>query len=130
MNVRWKAVLTGVAADLLISSLVFLIADPYSKVATALATAPDLANPQHLFLIGIGLFITGIGGYVAGRMAQTAPALNGLMVGVVDILISQFGPIPPRTLVIASAIGCLASALGGLVSRFLPPQHSSMSKDG
>lgn len=124
MNVRWTAVLTGFAADLLISALVLSLFPPPDST---FATAPDLGDTRQLALIVLGILSTALGGYVAGRMAQTDRWLNGLLVGVVGVLLGQVeGPLP-RVLVVASAIGCLAAALGGALSRYpsqRPPRSS------
>jgi putative membrane protein (TIGR04086 family) len=74
-------------------------------------------------MIVLGIIATGVGGYVAGRMAQTLRPLHGLLVGVVGILAIQLqllygGPTISRTDVISLALGCLLGALGGLLSRF------------
>ena len=112
MNVRWMAVLTGFVVDYLISLLVSILAPPEFLVA------PDLSRPNDLILICLLLLSTGIGGYVAGRMARTNRVLNGFLVAVVGILLGQLGGPAPRVFVVASAISCLVAALGGFLSRY------------
>ena len=117
MNIRWMAVLTGFLADVL---LAFLL----SFLATAIASAgTDPTQAAGLVLIGLGIVATGVGGYIAGRMAQAQRTLHGLLVGVVGILAIQLpllvgGPSLTRVDVIALALGCLAGTLGGWLSRF------------
>lgn len=125
MNVRWTAVLTGFAVDFLISTFLFVFTSP----DPSFTTAPDLARTSDLILICLGIASTGVGGYVAGRMAQTNRTLHGLLVGVVGILFNQLGPPLPRILVIASGVACLSGALGGALSRF-PPLRRSPSERG
>lgn len=119
MNVRWTAVLTGFAVDFLISGLISLI-----LAAETFSTAPDLTNPLHITLIVLLTLSTGIGGYVAGRMAGVDRTLNGFLVSIVGILIGQLGGVDlPPPLVLASAVACVIAALGGYLSRF--PHQSS-----
>ena len=123
MNVRWMAVLTGFVIDFVISQLLgSFLATP------TFVTSPDLTQSSDLILICLLTFSTGIGGYVAGRMAGTSRALNGLLVAVVGILINQLGPPMPRVFVISSLIACGLGALGGYLSRFPARQPSRFSR--
>ncbi len=117
MDVRWMAVITGFTVDYLITGLIILFANP----APDYFSAPDITRPAHLLLIALGLLSTGVGGFVAGRMSRTRQALHGLLVGAVGIIISELNLLTdsitiPRVFVIASAVGCLVGALGGLAS--------------
>jgi hypothetical protein len=94
MNVRWMAVLTGFVVDIAISALLSLLATPQFY------TAPNLAQPGDLLLIGLLALSTGIGGFVAGRMAGESRTINGLLVAIVGILVNQLGPPLPRVFVI------------------------------
>jgi putative membrane protein (TIGR04086 family) len=121
MNVRWMAVLTGFLVDTLISSILTLFASP------EFFTSPDLTRPGDLILVILLVLSSGVGGYVAGRMAQADRWLNGLLVAVVGILIGQVGPPLPRMFIVASVAACLLAALGGFLSRYpaQPQQRSS-----
>lgn len=112
MNVRWIAVLTGFVVDIAISALLSLAASPQ------FFASPDLTRPGDLLLISLLALSTGIGGFVAGRMAGGSRALNGLLVAIVGILLNQLGPPMPRVFVISSALACGLAALGGYLSRF------------
>jgi putative membrane protein (TIGR04086 family) len=120
MNVRWMAVLTGFIVHTLITFFLYALFHPETL------TAADAARSSDLFLIGLGLLAPGVGGYIAGRMVQAQRALHGLLVGVVGSLVLQLqfavdsGPGLSRAEVIALAAGCLAGALGGLLSRYRP----------
>ena len=112
------AVLTGFIVNILITFLLYALF--YSESLTV----ADSARSSDLFLIALGLLAPGVGGYIAGRMAQAQRVLHGLLVGVVGILALQLqlavgsGPGLSRAEVIALAAGCLAGALGGLLSRY------------
>jgi putative membrane protein (TIGR04086 family) len=117
MNIRWMAVLTGFLVDVLLTFVIFMFAPPSASASH------DPTQTSDLIMIVLGIIATGVGGYVAGRMAQTLRPLHGLLVGVVGILAIQLqllygGPTISRTDVISLALGCLLGALGGLLSRF------------
>jgi putative membrane protein (TIGR04086 family) len=119
MNVRWKAVLTGFLVDFFLSGLISL-----PLASETFSTAPDFNNPRDVALIVLLTLSTGIGGYVAGRMASVDRALNGFLVSIVGILVGQLGGVDlPPALVLASAVACVIAALGGYLSRF-PEQPS------
>jgi len=122
MNVRWMAVLTGFVVDIAISALLSLLATPQFYAA------PNLSQPGDLLLISLLALSTGIGGFVAGRMAGESRAINGLLVAIVGILINQLGPPLPRVFVISSVIACGLAALGGYLSRYPAQQPSRSSK--
>jgi putative membrane protein (TIGR04086 family) len=123
MNVRWMAVLTGYIADIVLTSLLQVLFYPQTL------STPEAFPMDDLVFIGLGVLATGVGGYVAGRMAQAQRELHGLLVGVVGILVLQLqlavgvGPGLARTQVIALGAGCLVGALGGLLSRLSPQRR-------
>lgn len=85
MNVRWMAVFTGYLVDIFITLLIQLFA------GQSMLENPDLTRTDHLVVIALLTLSTGIGGYVAGRMARTDRALNGFLVAIVGILLNQLG---------------------------------------
>jgi putative membrane protein (TIGR04086 family) len=116
-DVRWMAVFVGFWVDAVISVVIRLFTMPDEQFLMA----PDIGNPDHLLILALLTISTGVGGYVAGRIAKSRNALHGLLVGVVGILIAQLdvasgGPMPARPFIIASAVGCMLGALGGLAS--------------
>ena len=124
MNVRWNAVLLGVAIDFcltLVLQLVLLIlgmTEPFEK--------PDLGRIADLAVLGLGLLATVVGGYAAGSSAGEARVFNGFMVGVVDIVLlallnsaDQQGN-TQQIFVFVQLIGCVAGAMGGYLSQFKP----------
>lgn len=122
MKVRWTGVMTGFIVDYLISSLLVAF------TTVDFLIAPDLSRPGHLILLCLLILSTGVGGYVAGRMAQADRTINGLLVAIVGILIGQLlGPPLPKVFIVASAISCLTAALGGFLSRYPSPRQSPSS---
>jgi|SRR5579859_458103 len=128
MNIRWLAVITGFVADTLISNILVAVAHPDAHFSSA----PNLSQPADLLLITLLILSTGVGGYIAGRMAHADRTLNGLLVGVVDALLLQLDiatsdqPIS-RVFVVATAIGWGAAAAGGFLSRYPPRRRSGSS---
>jgi len=112
MNVRWMAVLTGYLADYFISLLIVLVA------GQEFVSAPSLARPTDVLILSLLTLSTGIGGYVAGRMARVNRTINGFLVAIVGILVGQLNGPLPRLFVLASIAACGLAALGGYLSRF------------
>lgn len=122
-QIRWTAAFTGFLVDYTITALIVVFARPEELFFTA----PNLANATHLLYLALFTLSTGVGGYVAGRVARMHNVLHGLLVGVIGVLLSQVqlmsgGPPPPHAAVIASAVGCALGALGGLLSMHANPK--------
>jgi putative membrane protein (TIGR04086 family) len=83
-------------------------------------SAPDPTRLLHLALLSLLLAATAVGGFVAARIAEQSPLLNGMLVGVTGILasvISNPGIVAvPRLLIIAQALSLVSGALGGLLA--------------
>ena len=120
MNVRWMAVFTGFLVDWFLSLLMMLFA-PQAYLA-----GPDLTRPSDVLMIALLTLSTGIGGYIAGRIARVDRTLNGFLVAIVGILIGQLGASLPRVLILASVVSFGLAALGGYLSRF-PAERSPQS---
>jgi putative membrane protein (TIGR04086 family) len=124
MNVRWMAVLTGFLVDIVISQLLVLFA------SANFFTSPDLTQAGDVILLGLLALSTGVGGYVAGRMARADRWLNGLLVAIVGVLFGQLGPQLPRPFIVASVVACGLAALGGYLSRFPAERQERSSGRG
>jgi putative membrane protein (TIGR04086 family) len=117
MNVQWTAVLFGWLVDFSLSLLLQMII-----VAVGVAgfyESPSLTNPLHLALMLLFVAIVGMGGLVGARIAGSAYALHGFLVGIADILISALlnsGSTTPRPFILVEILGCAAGALGGLLA--------------
>jgi putative membrane protein (TIGR04086 family) len=117
MNVQWTAVLFGWLVDFALSLLLQMII-----VGVGVASfydSPSFANPIHLALMLIFIVIVGVGGLVGARMAGSAYALHGFLVGIADILISALlnsGSAIPRPFILIEILGCAAGTLGGVLA--------------
>lgn len=115
MNVHWSAVFVGWLVDFSLSLIIELILVGIG--ANSYFTDPRITDPLHLILLVVFLAFTGVGGFVAARIARDNYLLNGFMVGITGILINTLlggGVAPvPRVFVFGQAIGCGIGALGG-----------------
>lgn len=125
---NWLAVAFGWLVDFSLKLLVQLIV--FWSGATAFYQQPDLAEPLHLVFLAVLLFATGLGGFVAARLAEEAFLLNGLLVGLFAILASAVAnprlvAVPPLLLYTQLA-GCGLAVLGGLLAGVIHRRaHSS-----
>jgi len=124
MDVRWSAVLLGLVVDVLLTILI-QSSVTWLDLTTFLSSSdlsPDLNRPPDLILFGLFLLATGIGGYVAGRLAHRSHTLNGFMVGVIGIIVGAFlsfgAPAPAPLFIVGQIVGCGLAALGGFLSTF------------
>jgi putative membrane protein (TIGR04086 family) len=117
MNVRWTAVLFGWLVDFALSLLLQMIIGGVG--VSSFYESPSLTNPVHLALMLLFVLIVGVGGLVGARMAGSAYALHGFLVGIADILISALlnsGSATPHAFILVEILGCAAGALGGLLA--------------
>ena len=113
MRVRWSAVLIGLLIDILLTTAVQFFARP------DFFPVPDLTNQADVVILLGSAFAIGIGGYVSGRIAHQDGVINGLMVGILDVLVTvvQVGAMS-RPIVYMEVLGCALAALGGYLSQF------------
>ncbi|WP_298401945.1 TIGR04086 family membrane protein [uncultured Chloroflexus sp.] len=117
MNIRWTAVISGFMADFAFTILLQVVI--LATGQSAVFTAPSLSNPIHILLILIGASLTGVGGFVAGWLADNSYAMHGLLVGVVGILVAALanvGITVPPLLLLGQVIGCTFGAVGGMLA--------------
>ena len=101
-RINWLAVITGFLVDLLISSLVFGIAAQYDP---ELSSEITLVTTTGLITACLLVLSTGIGGWVAARLARTEFVLHGVLVGGLGIF----------ALLLQSLIGGQAEPLNGIL---------------
>jgi hypothetical protein len=123
---KLRAIILGTLADiagthLFLLALVLMLLDPGSS-----SQAPILRINSSLLdamCMVWGLFFTGVGGYVAGRLAPHAPLLNGAAMGLASLTFSHmcYGWTPGEVGVPLYTAGTLLSmvvaVLGARLSR-------------
>lgn len=130
MDIRWSAVLVGFLTDYAITAIIILLTNPSEEFRNA----PNIALPEHLILIVLLTISTGVGGYISARLARSNHAMQGLLVGVIGILMGQLNvlggaPNPARSFIVASVIGCLLGAMGGLIAKLTTPHTDTQPKN-
>ena len=125
---NWLAVAFGWLVDFSLKLLVQLVV--FWSGATAFYQQPDRSEPLHLVFLAVLLFATGLGGFVAARLAEEAFWLNGLLVGLFAILASAVAnprllPVP-HVFLYTQLIGCALAVLGGILAGVIHRRaHSS-----
>lgn len=124
MNVRWTGVVVGFLVDTMLSFILLVLAN-----RPDFARMLDLAQTSDVILLALLTISTGVGGYVAGRMAHADRTLNGFLVGIVGVLVGQMQNSAsfPRPIVVASAVACVLAGLGGFLSRYPAPRERQSS---
>lgn len=122
-----KAVITGFLSDLgstylfMISMLIVLYNPGSSKVCLADQITDPL--PLDLFCMLCGIALTGVGGFIAGRLAGRDVIRHGMAVGcfslIASLLMCNFDLSPLSLLGYSLTIPM--AAFGGMVSSFFPP---------
>ena len=127
MKIRAVAIgtLTDIACTHLFTlALAIMLLDPGSGSQAAI----ERINPTLLDSVMLvwGLFFTGLGGFVAGRLAPLAPEVHGALVGVSSLLVSHlcFGWSPENVGMLVYGAGTGLSLvlpiLGGRLARAWP----------
>ncbi|HSH81526.1 MAG TPA: TIGR04086 family membrane protein [Herpetosiphonaceae bacterium] len=124
-RIRWLAVMAGFFVDILLSEIIRGIGSQFDAAVLEGATFRSATTSIVAVLLVLS---TGIGGWVAGRMARHEHVLHGVLVGGVGIfliLLAGLGDAPePFTNVVLQCFAVLAGGLGGFLSRWIPaPQE-------
>jgi len=125
--VNTRAIALGTLTDILCTkiflfALVLVLIDPGSSSQAPL----ERINPELLEAMCLlwGLFFTGVGGFVAGRLAPQAPVLHGLLVGAASMAVSHlfYGWTPAEVGPALYSFGVVMSLslalLGGRLARY------------
>ena len=120
-RIKWIAVVAGYLLDYVISLIVHAIGaqfDPGLATQISLATAAGVVTACMLVLS------TGIGGYLAGRLAPAERVLHGALVGGLGIFLmlifSLFGQSQPLTAILLQCVAVVVGGLGGWLSGRVP----------
>lgn len=126
-----RAIVTGFVSDLAATHL-FLIAVLivlYNPGSASVCLADRIADPLplNLFLLICGIALTGIGGFVTGRLARTEVVRNAMAMGCMSLMASLFMghfDLSPLSL-LGYFLTIPVAAFGGMCSTFFPPTERS-----
>ena len=124
-RIRWLAVAAGYFVDALISLAILGIAQQFDPELVRGVSFRTSAGTIAAILLVLS---TGIGGWLAGRLAKHEYVLHGALVGsigIIDMLISSlFGEQAPLTNILLQCVAVAVGAIGGWLSRWVPaPQQ-------
>jgi hypothetical protein len=129
-GLKLAAVAVGVAVDILGSLVIGLVAFVATADGQSLTEPVDMLDRFGTFglvlMLAVGTAQTGLGGFVAGRIAKVNYVRHGLAVGVCTLvfgMLSALGPDSglPMWYVVSGFVATLpVSALGGYLASGLP----------
>ena len=122
-RINWLAVISGFLVDMLMSTIIFGIAaqlDPELSQELTLATTTGLVTACLLVLS------TGVGGWLAGRLARAEMVLHGALVGGLGIFVMLVesivgGGAEPLTAILLQCVAVVAGGMGGWLSGRMAP---------
>jgi hypothetical protein len=122
-RLNWRAILTGAVADILLTELMGVsLGAIFTQVSGLSATEADALNkafrasPLFWVAVALGILISGLGGFIAGWLANAEHHLHGLVSAfltnvVFTVLVS--GDSPFTIIEFSSAMLGLLAGLGG-----------------
>lgn len=121
-RIRWLATMWGVITDIFLSEMMGLFVrlaanipwDAEGEAAESLLRASPLYWPSYL----LGIFFSGVGGYVAGRLAGRDGAFHGTLAAfLTNVVLSLVaGAFPDDTV---GAVAIMAAVLAGTIGGWL-----------
>jgi hypothetical protein len=117
-RINWIAVIGGFLLDTLLSTLVFGVA---ARFDPALSTDIVLTTGLGVFTAGLLMLCTGIGGWLAARLARMEYVLHGVLVGGLGILVMLLESLltgQARTLnqIVLQSLAVVVGGIGGWLS--------------
>jgi hypothetical protein len=126
MPIRWKAILFGLSADFLATIAGGLLLSIAGAAILILRGRPladlDALHFEPPFLAAVlaaMVAATGVGGYVAARVAGVAPVLHGLVMGLLSLAVGKLlttGPYPRWFDLVATWSALPAAVAGALLA--------------
>ena len=123
-HIRWLAIAAGFVVDVLISLAIISVGqrfDPELGRGVSFATSAGTITAILLVLS------TGVGGWLAGRLARHEYVLHGVLVGglgIIDMLISSFfGEQPPLANILLQCVAVVVGGIGGWLSQWIPARR-------
>jgi putative membrane protein (TIGR04086 family) len=117
-RIKWIAVVVGFLLDTLISTLIFGIA---AQIEPDLSTTITLTTTVGLITACLLVLSTGIGGWLAARLARTEFVLHGVLVGglgIFSMLLEALigGQAQPLNAILLQCVACGVGGIGGWLS--------------
>lgn len=123
-RIHWRAVMFGYLFDY-ISSL-FIGAIAYS-VNQNIATESLFASTTGIVYAVLGVLMTVIGGFIAGRIAKEERFLHGFLVGGIGIVVllleGLLGAQIPLENIILTFVATVLAGVAGYLSRWTPARE-------
>lgn len=124
-RIKWLAVAAGFFTDILLSEIIRGIA---SQFEPAILEGPSFGTSAAAVTAILLVLSTGVGGWVAGRLARYEHVLHGVLVGGTGIMLMLVaglaGVAEPLTNVVLQCFAVGVGGLGGFLSRWVPrPQE-------
>ncbi len=120
----WLAVAAGYFADYFISVIISSIGVHFDP---DLARGVSFGNVVGAITAVLLVLSTGVGGWIAGRIAKHEYVLHGILVGgigIIDMLVSSlFGAQAPLANILLQFIAVGVGGLGGWLSTWVPAQQ-------
>ena len=120
-RIKWLSVVAGYLVDFMLSLLTVTIA---SWLNPALGAELSFNSPSATLIALTLVLATGVGGWVAGRLARGERVLHGALVGGIGIIMLLIQSLTDATpSLIAITLQCVAvgvGALGGWLSGRIP----------
>ena len=126
-QVSWTAVLWGVLTDFFLSQILWITVNLSAGIdfGTDSAAAEEMLRASPLFwpATALGIFFTGLGGFVAGRLARRGGVFYGALVAfITNVLLGVLLTLQPLDdvqtvgIMLAFAAGMIGGWLGALSS--------------
>jgi putative membrane protein (TIGR04086 family) len=121
-RVAWVPVLWGVLADVFLTQMMSLAIA--SAVGIGFDTDPEIAvtllraSPLYWPAFGMGILLSGLGGFIAGRLAKREGAFHGTLTGFISNIVFSL-LLSPQTLDTVSMAGLMLAILAGTVGGWL-----------
>jgi putative membrane protein (TIGR04086 family) len=124
-RINWLAVVAGYFTDLTLSLIIAYIGSQLGANLERGITFNTSADTLTAILLVVS---TGLGGWLAARLAKHEQVLHGVLVGgigIMDMLImSFFGERSPLATILLQVVAVGVGGLGGWLSRWVPaPQR-------
>ncbi len=120
-RIVWLAAASGYFADVVISLIILMIG---TQIDPSLADGISFDSTAGAVTAILLVVSTGVGGWLAGRLAKQEYVLHGVLVGGIGLITmlveSLFATAPPLVNIQLQFVAIGLGGLGGWLSRWLP----------